>query len=943
MSRSASTVQFANRNKSKQNKQHDNQLGQQQQQQEGQKSLLLVMFRYQLDLYTNYGIQLWSIKLESPIVSFNSYVVTHLPTIQSSDEDKSGKISHDSSMGQNKESIISLIYCDCLAQNKLDMLIVNENHTIWSASLESGKQLQLYRANLSSIPSSLVSLEAQSGLLQASYLGTSCNNSFDDNQQIAAYEQNQDLLMQNITKLEFLREDEIKYQQKQQQKRPFDEGKNNTYCNESNELVDLIQDHDNGLILNVRQEAFQSWPNVKVRCKLRIDPGKYRMLHNIIVSIEFDQNLRLELISVTNNSIKQRPNLNDDKQQQLIEFQSNEPRQLINIRLGNYWPTSNMEQNKLIDKNGLFELQFDMMLASVYQKSQSNFNRFNDDDNNNYDIDDEKENFGEITGNRDSNYATLQSITSSFNCLKNLQVKLFLHYNEPEHGLLLQEKTFNLPLNMIAGLRQIEYITNEQEIHTRTFRDQLMQLDGYITRSNINKDMKHTNIEQQQDLFFGQINDDEHREIDDLPHFQCDIIQIDTKNANDLSMIQFIDYFLECDLFCRDFIPQAKRMNSNLLKSTHASGSTAQETMEKLSMLSLSLDCRLKFKSVSPNHNFTGSQAESMANIDESVNGQKHSLHMVSIGLKLYKNYLIDDLYSKKLLSSNNGDDDIKLAQYSMIINDQDDQTSKSKNTTSTVWIHFIDLAQGSNNGQIAAEFLQQHAKNWKSYEKLIIDDKSNADFFVQSNEIVHKQIDNRFIISIECQSVSPILIVQNQLIQRLQELYGAASVPKTHIDQLTTNICKLTQLSEYKLDLMQVKWSNVFKFQMPTICISVNLHDKLAQTLQQFKIDVDSEVKQIKADLKITFCKYNLSSKLLLSLAKRLSNLPPELERQFDRLSNLIKHYQLSLQKLLSDMQKLKSLNDEYAQIPNASDIYIEQPDRLVSWPMDIACELLL
>ena len=268
-------------------------------------SQLLVVSRYNLDLFSSSGQHLWSQRFETPLICIHSYTVTRndLPK-----EDSSTKI-------QLIDQLVSLICADSLSSDKSNLMILEDDQIAWSALLNS-KPYQVARANLNSMSGFLINLDVKQNHLVASYLGT--NQESDEVDDLTADCSLADDV--HLAQLELLGGPLFAEDQQNQTSRT--------------DSIDSRRDFARRLLVDVKLESKGQWPDVTVNCCINVRPdiNLTGVQHNIVASLEFDNLLRFE------------PN----KPNQFRTLASG----LVECQLGNCWP----DRREPIQLRGQFNL-----------------------------------------------------------------------------------------------------------------------------------------------------------------------------------------------------------------------------------------------------------------------------------------------------------------------------------------------------------------------------------------------------------------------------------------------------------------------------------------------------------------------------------------------------------------------------------------------------------
>lgn len=338
-------------------------------------------------------------------------------------------------------------------------------------------------------------------------------------------------------------------------------------------------------------------------------------------------------------------------------------------------------------------------------------------------------------------------------------------------------------------------------------------------------------------------------------------------------MIEVIEEVIESDLICRGLNSESPDLQ---LKGDYG---RKFSTIESINLLAQSLDCRLKFKSdLHPPSNID--------NLNES--GQEYissPVVMISIAFELFNNGQL-------------------MADSSFT-----DEPGKCP----IVWLHLTDL--GETELVLPKELIQQHAKKWKTFKTVPLEAALNNERSTPQGRPI--------LASIESDFASPILFLQYHLIERLKGRTLQPSNSFHFMPMLKTN-CNSIQANYFNL----LSESNF-------IAISLKLHDYLKSFLEDYEKNFKVRFEKLRSELPETYYKFNLSSFTSLNLAKRLSDLPEPMRKQFNVLSALTKQHHQNLLIILTELEKFNRLDYYYSKIPKAYDLFIESSvDQLITWP---------
>lgn len=355
---------------------------------ENSSSQILVMSRYNLDLISNSGQHLWSQRFETSLICIYSYVVTN--------KQNSGEGMGDKKMSDKRrdtgEKLLTFVCTDCLSSEKCNLLIIEEDKIVWSA-LMNAIPLQIWRSKLASKMFSTIStLDVTNSQLSVSYLGTNLDSGFDEQQE------DRESTKQLVAELN----------------NQFDD---KDCCSEE------VSNDEQGvgfegrkLRVDVRLEASDHWPNVRVECKISIKPrsgNTFGLLQNIAAILEFDDLLEYQPISHKNEIFK----LNEHA---------------VQLELGNCWP----DRREPLLIFGTFSLR----MASKFDPNK-----------------------GDIHNRFQQQFETNSSGKIADVLPKSLKVNIYLKFNETHASCSFQEETFLLPFSMVAKLVHIDYSSGQNQ------------------------------------------------------------------------------------------------------------------------------------------------------------------------------------------------------------------------------------------------------------------------------------------------------------------------------------------------------------------------------------------------------------------------------------------------------------------------------------------------
>jgi len=339
-------------------------------------SQLLVMSRYNLDLISSSGQHLWSQRFEAPMVCMEPYLI----------ESASGENDSNSALNRaNEEQRLLTLACNESQLNgRCNLLVFEEDNLVWSALLEC-KPFQIKRANLSKVTGALVALDSNESQLYFSFLGTNVES--DDGE------------------LDDCEGSATEFAQFEQLDEPLNEDGNADF-------ISSTANSDSGgrkLLVDVRLEASNQWPNVMVDCRVSIKPANKTSgaLKDMVAVLEFD-----DLISFKT--------LKPDATQVSVLSDG-----VVQIQLGDCW--SDRREPLLLE--GQFTLQSTNCADAIKGKNAK------------------QQVFG-----HSNNLAP-----------KSLKVNIYIRFNQLNFGCSMQEESFLLPLNMLARLVHIDYSSGQSQ------------------------------------------------------------------------------------------------------------------------------------------------------------------------------------------------------------------------------------------------------------------------------------------------------------------------------------------------------------------------------------------------------------------------------------------------------------------------------------------------
>lgn len=418
------------------------------------------------------------------------------------------------------------------------------------------------------------------------------------------------------------------------------------------------------------------------------------------------------------------------------------------------------------------------------------------------------------------------------------QVNIYLRYHENKTGPLVQEEIFLLPISLFSSLAQVEY-TNQLDQNLRSYQATLSQADRLIQMDKPQR-----------------------------PRSSGYLIDFVLNTSADFS--ELLNYLIESDIICRGLE----------LSKGDITQVSDEEVIEKMSLLSQSLDCRLKFKSL------THSKPKMKRTDSETQN----PIVIASIALKMQCKYHTVDIETNGKKPTNS-------------IGSSGDQPT-------IAWIHVCDLNRRGT--LIGEELVKQHMESWKVYHS------------TQAALNLSSDPQKKVMVSIECESLRTILFIQAHLYARLEQ----------YLRLRTGENLMLNQLYEPQYDSIEIDYGNLFRINS-FISLSSTLHESFKSILSQYNTEHHSELDKLSIDFQSNFKKFKTSTTVLLSNAKRLTQLPAERFRDFDILTQLVDKYQLNLLKNLDDLEELKSRDYLYNKLADARSVSIEMTTgQRVYWP---------
>jgi len=379
---------------------------------------VLVMLRYELNLFDHAGNHLWAQKLETPLLCMSAYTVRacgeiETPSIQTSSQG-SGGVSEQSNRNKMnlalEDSLIILASTDCLVDKKSNLIVFKGDCIAWTALLDS-KPMKIARYSSRKISGLIAALDARCSRVDVCYLGTNLEqNELSTTGSSNETDKSKDGLDKTtedddcLSRLEQLDEDILL----RSDVRIADERLKST---------DSLHDRED-LRVSVKLEASDKWPNVQVKCTIDILPAleSSRALRNLVATLQFDDLLALKV---------------DDSIAHLVYSSSDSG--VCHFKLGNCWP-DRRESIKILVSFSLLSSGIDSQVGTVAMDNlDSSSNR-------------------SITEQRNRRTGLVPS---------SLSVKLILDYNETYLGNLVQSETFLLPLSMLTDLEHLDYTSGQ--------------------------------------------------------------------------------------------------------------------------------------------------------------------------------------------------------------------------------------------------------------------------------------------------------------------------------------------------------------------------------------------------------------------------------------------------------------------------------------------------
>lgn len=371
-------------------------------------SQLLIMSRYNLDLFTACGQHLWSQRFEAPLIHSSAYVLdsNRLDERDCHEESQVVRINDGKQKVKFRDDLISLVCADSLTAGKSNLMILKEDRLQWSALLNA-KPLKIWRLNLAHMSGLLAMLDVKQNHLIASYLGTN-PASHSDADQLMPSETGDTI--GDISKLELLNELAASLGSA--------DGEDLMSVDSvrvPGGALEMAQEAQrNRLLFEVSLDASGKWPEVCVdTCvQLRMEPKSTGVLHDIVATLEYDDLLRFDLVP------------GDDQSITMISFPA---KGVARIQLGNCWP----DRREPICLRG----QFNLLSTTKSTNGAKGLNELDRD-----------------------NEPDCKSYCDGSNLVpKSLKVSVLLSYNETHSSLLVQEEWFLLPISMISQLIHVDY------------------------------------------------------------------------------------------------------------------------------------------------------------------------------------------------------------------------------------------------------------------------------------------------------------------------------------------------------------------------------------------------------------------------------------------------------------------------------------------------------
>lgn len=309
-------------------------------------------------------------------------------------------------------------------------------------------------------------------------------------------------------------------------------------------------------------------------------------------------------------------------------------------------------------------------------------------------------------------------------------------------------------------------------------------------------------------------------------------------------------------------------------------------TLESINLLAQSLDCRLKYRS-SPSF-----ANQSTMSILRQTSEDSAAPIIFSVGFSLPN------------------------SRARMRIEHDEPETNESQGDRMVlVWLHVCDITTSCS--EVSKEFVRIHSENWFVRQ-------TRGEQLEQQIKVRCKQQSNVLLVFEGNDPVS-IMFLLEHFIERLE-----LDFKLTRLDYMCQLSCERL-LAETRHEAGEAQKDEYgCPLQLPTNLIVVN--NKLAdyvRSLQQQVGRLNSDYKRCKEEVELEYCKFQLCTTASLSLAKRLSNLPENTNRQFAGINQLVRDYCSKLNRLLGEIDQLKRELDCYSKIPKFRELIAQTGDK--------------
>jgi hypothetical protein len=396
---------------------------------------LLTMSRYSLDLVSSSGEHLWHYRFETPLICLHAYTVelpirsTETPEaidktpasanqmrVGAADQHQKDVVPNEKNLANKQlvfdDQLVSIVCSDGFRDDRSNLMILKDDSMSWSAMLNS-RPIQVNRLNLNRMSGLIATLDVKCGQLIASYLGTNhgqstCDGSTSEGPEVT---QNADGNQNLVVELERL--DEPLFREDRQ---TSDDHKN---------------DQLKRLLVANRIESGPSDGVVNVCTSISLQPNSTSLVHNIILTFEFDDLFKFDICNASNSVSFEQP-----------------ARGVAEVQVGNCWP----------DRRDPLKIDVSFTLASAPAAKLvgvAAINRLNDNEQ-------------------------YQDAVTPRLMPKSLKVRQYLTFNETHSGILHQEQSFLLPISIVAQIRHVDYSSG----HGQELNDVLDNLNGYQRATN---------------------------------------------------------------------------------------------------------------------------------------------------------------------------------------------------------------------------------------------------------------------------------------------------------------------------------------------------------------------------------------------------------------------------------------------------------------------------